>query len=122
MNIILIHHIVETLVNGFSIGFNCLLLYLIKNHSAFGTPVYQVMLGVDASLDLLLSIFGLLAQPICVTGAGYKVFFSDGFFAGWSYALDEWLLMMWMTLVHFNVMWISIQFVYRYTFLCMRDK
>ncbi|KAH7710497.1 hypothetical protein AAVH_22201, partial [Aphelenchoides avenae] len=96
MNVILIHHIVETLINVLSILFNCLLLYLTKNHSAFGTPVYQVMLAVDASLDLMLSFFGLLSQPLCVTGAGYKVFFSDGFFAGWSYALDQCLLMIWM--------------------------
>ncbi|KAH7709308.1 7TM GPCR protein [Aphelenchoides avenae] len=110
------------MMNGCSIIFNAFLLYLVRYHSSFGTPVYQVMLAVDASLDLILSVFVLFGQPICITGAGYKVFISDGFFAGWSYALDQWLIWMWVTVLHFNVMWIAIQFVYRYAFLCLRDK
>ena len=64
MNIILLHNIVETLMNGLSIIFNVFLLYLVKYHSSFGTPVYQVMLAIDASLDLVLSIFVLIGQPV----------------------------------------------------------
>lgn len=64
MNIILVHNIVETMMNGCSIIFNAFLLYLVRYHSSFGTPVYQVMLAVDASLDLILSVFVLFGQPV----------------------------------------------------------
>lgn len=60
-----VHHVLETVVNTLSISFNVVLLYLIAYHSNFGTPAYQVMLAVDASLDLGLSILTLLVQPVC---------------------------------------------------------
>lgn len=59
------HHVTETVVNVFSIGFNVLLLYLIVFHSSFGTPTYQVMLAIDALLDFSLSVVVLLLQPVC---------------------------------------------------------
>lgn len=58
------HHIGETVMNGLSVVFNVLLLYLIKNHSAFGTPIYQVLLAIDASLDLVLAVVVFLGQPV----------------------------------------------------------
>lgn len=51
-------------MNGLSVIFNCVLLYLIKNHSAFGTPMYQILLSVDSFLDLLLAIVVFLGQPV----------------------------------------------------------
>lgn len=60
----LVHHIGESIVNSLSITFNVALLYLIAYHSNFGTPVYQVMLAIDASLDLVLSIISLIGQPV----------------------------------------------------------
>lgn len=59
------HHVMDTVVNVCSVGFNVLLLYLIVFHSSFGTPTYQMMLAVDASLDLSLSIVALMLQPVC---------------------------------------------------------
>lgn len=58
------HHVTETIVNTFSTGFNVLLLYLIVFHSSFGTPTYQVMLTIDALLDLSLSVVVFLLQPV----------------------------------------------------------
>ncbi|KAH7672996.1 hypothetical protein AAVH_42525, partial [Aphelenchoides avenae] len=63
MNFVLLHNVLETLINGLSIIFNTFLLYLIKNHSQFGSPVYQILLAIDASLDLLMSISVLIGQP-----------------------------------------------------------
>ncbi|KAH7678379.1 hypothetical protein AAVH_41722, partial [Aphelenchoides avenae] len=63
MNLILLHNVLETLINVMSIIFNTFLLYLIKNHSQFGSPVYQILLAIDASLDLLMSISVLIGQP-----------------------------------------------------------
>ncbi|KAH7701306.1 CRE-STR-2 protein [Aphelenchoides avenae] len=109
-------------MNGLSVIFNVILLYLIKNHSAFGTPIYQVLLAIDATLDLLLAVVVFLGQPVCLTGGGFKVFMSNGFFAGWSDALDKFFICGFLTVLHYNVMWISIQFVCRYAFLCLQDR
>lgn len=57
---------VETLVNTLSIIFNSFLLYLIANHSSFGTPIYQILLAIDASLDLTFAIIVLLGQTVCL--------------------------------------------------------
>lgn len=51
-------------MNTLSIIFNSLLLYLIACHSSFGTPIYQILLAIDASLDLILSIVVLIAQTV----------------------------------------------------------
>ncbi|KAH7680184.1 hypothetical protein AAVH_41445, partial [Aphelenchoides avenae] len=56
------HHIVETVTNTLSIIFNSILLYLVAYHSNFGTPIYQILLTIDASLDLLLAIIALLSH------------------------------------------------------------
>ncbi|KAH7671529.1 hypothetical protein AAVH_42671, partial [Aphelenchoides avenae] len=118
----LMHHIGESVVNSLSILFNLVLLYLIAFHSNFGTPVYQIMLAIDASLDLLLSIVVLIGQPICFTGGGHQVYISNGFFAGWNYTFDKFMIMMFNFTVLLNVMWIVIQFVYRYSFLCLQGS
>ncbi|KAH7712523.1 7TM GPCR protein [Aphelenchoides avenae] len=116
------HHITESVVNILSIGFNVVLMYFIVFHSSFGTRTYQLMLAVDASLDLALSIVVLILQPICFTGAGYKVFVSNGFFAGWSDGFDKWMLVAFFFLIFLNIMWVVIQFVYRYVYLCLRQN
>ncbi|KAH7724843.1 hypothetical protein AAVH_07429 [Aphelenchoides avenae] len=115
------HHVVETVVNLLSILFNTGLLYLIKNHSNFGSPMYQILLAVDATLDLILAVVAFLGQTIAVTGGGYLQYMSNGFFSGWSYRFDVALIFCWLWVIHLNVMWIPIQFIYRYTFICFTE-
>ncbi|KAH7709966.1 hypothetical protein AAVH_22762 [Aphelenchoides avenae] len=122
MHAVHLYNVVETIVNGLSILFNGFLLYLVKNHSSFGSPVYQTLLAIDASLDIVLSVCVLVVQPICLTGGGYKMYFSDGYLAGWSDELDRVLLWVYFFLMFVNVMWIGIQFVCRYVYLCVRDR
>ncbi|KAH7711609.1 hypothetical protein AAVH_21077 [Aphelenchoides avenae] len=113
-------------MNVSSVAFNGLLLYLIAYHSNFGTPIYQVLLAIDASLDLLFAIIVLLGQPrhfwVTITGGGYLIYISNGFFAGWSHDVDIFLIFAWLWVLHLNIMWIPIQFVYRYTFICLREN
>ncbi|KAH7719722.1 SRJ-4 protein [Aphelenchoides avenae] len=119
-----LHHqpVVETVVNTLSIIFNSLLLYLIANHSSFGTPIYQILLAIDATLDLVLSIVALFSQTVVITGDGYLIYITNGFFAGWSHRLDMFLNFAWLWILHINMMWIPVQFVYRYTFICLREN
>ncbi|KAI1691902.1 serpentine type 7TM GPCR chemoreceptor str domain-containing protein [Ditylenchus destructor] len=108
----------ETTINVLSIIFNCFLLYLIKNYSTFGVKLYQYLLTIDAVLDLFLGIFTLLGQPIALTGDGYLVVHSNGFFAGRSAFWDSVFLFLFFFILHTNVLWIAVQFVYRYRLLC----
>lgn len=57
-----------------------------------------------------------------ITGDGYLIYITNGFFAGWSHRLDMFLIFIWLWVLHLNMMWIPVQFVYRYTFLCLREK
>ncbi|KAI1704805.1 serpentine type 7TM GPCR chemoreceptor srd domain-containing protein [Ditylenchus destructor] len=116
-----VHHITETFVNGLSILFNCSLLYLIKYHSTFGIKVYRLLLTVDALLDLCLGIVVLLGQPIGMTGGGITIIISNGFFSGRSATLDSILITTWSFILHTNVLWIPVQFVYRYRLLCKNE-
>ncbi|KAH7699237.1 hypothetical protein AAVH_33661, partial [Aphelenchoides avenae] len=59
---------------------------------------------------------------VCFIGNGYKLYFSDGFFAGWSRPLDQFLVMNWALVDFFNIMWVAIQFVYRYVLICLGDQ
>lgn len=60
------HNVFECVVGVLSIVFNIWLLYLIKNHSKFGSNFYRVMLAIDALLDLTLATFVFLGQPASV--------------------------------------------------------
>ncbi|KAI1695943.1 serpentine type 7TM GPCR chemoreceptor str domain-containing protein [Ditylenchus destructor] len=117
-----VHHITETTVNGLFIMFNCCLLYLIKYHSTFGIKVYRYLLTVDASLDLCLGIVVLLGQPVGMTGGGITILMSNGFFSGQSATLDSILITVWAFILHTNLVWIPVQFVYRYRLLCKNEQ
>ncbi|KAH7704960.1 hypothetical protein AAVH_27840 [Aphelenchoides avenae] len=58
------HHVLDTVINVLSIFLNGLLLYLIKNHSTFRVKTYRRILATSASIDLVVSICALLAQPV----------------------------------------------------------
>ncbi|KAH7676208.1 hypothetical protein AAVH_41882, partial [Aphelenchoides avenae] len=53
-------------------------------------------------------------------GDGYKLYFCAGLFAGRSRTLDKVLLSGWLCFLHYNLMWVPVQFVYRYAFVCLR--
>ncbi|KAH7666474.1 hypothetical protein AAVH_43165, partial [Aphelenchoides avenae] len=58
-----VHHVLETLTNSLSIVFNGILLYLIYKHSTYRITVYKALLTIDATLDFVLGIIILNAQP-----------------------------------------------------------
>lgn len=64
LDVPLVDNVCETIMGLLSLFFNTVLLYLIKRHSNFASRVYTVMLTIDASLDLLLSVFVLFGQPV----------------------------------------------------------
>ncbi|KAI1701608.1 serpentine type 7TM GPCR chemoreceptor srd domain-containing protein [Ditylenchus destructor] len=111
----------ETSVYSASTVLNCFLLYLIKNYSTFGIKTYQILLYIDASLDLILGVIVLLSQPIALTCEGYFVMANNGFISGISPAMDGFLLTMFTFFLHSNILWVPVQFVYRYRLLCKDD-
>ncbi|KAI1694480.1 serpentine type 7TM GPCR chemoreceptor str domain-containing protein [Ditylenchus destructor] len=113
-----VHHVVETTINVISIIFNCFLLYLIKYYSNFGLKLYRYLLTVDAALDLLLGIFTLLVQPVGLNGDGYSVIHSNGFIAGYSPFSDSVFMTLYFFTVHTNIIWIAVQFFYRFRLMC----
>ncbi|KAI1711414.1 serpentine type 7TM GPCR chemoreceptor str domain-containing protein [Ditylenchus destructor] len=121
-NIADVHHVVETIINAFSLLLNIFLLYLIKRYSTFGVKIYKYMLTIDALLDLWLSVFTFFAQPFVLTGDGYSVLTTNGFFAGRSQLLDSVLLTLYCFTLHTNIVWIPVQFVYRYRLLCKNNS
>ncbi|KAI1707097.1 serpentine type 7TM GPCR chemoreceptor srd domain-containing protein [Ditylenchus destructor] len=84
-----IHHCVEIVVNGFSVLFNCFLLYLVQFHSTFEVKMYKYLLTMDAFLDLCLATVVFFGQPVSLTAEGYFIMISNGFFAGRSNWLDS---------------------------------
>ncbi|KAH7708856.1 hypothetical protein AAVH_23898 [Aphelenchoides avenae] len=104
-----------------SVVANVVVLYLIKYHSKFASPAYQMMLTIDASLDFVLCVFALIGQPMGLVVDGYTLYFSDGFFAGQWPTLDSILLAGWFLCELYNIMWIAIQFIYRYSIVCLEQ-
>ncbi|KAI1703370.1 serpentine type 7TM GPCR chemoreceptor srd domain-containing protein [Ditylenchus destructor] len=113
-----VHHIIDTLINTVAILSNCYLLYLIRYHSTFGVKLYQHLLTVDSALDLCLCVSAFVAQPVGFTGDGYTAVMSNGFFGGRSPRFDSLSLTFFLFALHTNVIWIPVQFVYRYRLLC----
>ncbi|KAI1715821.1 serpentine type 7TM GPCR chemoreceptor str domain-containing protein [Ditylenchus destructor] len=117
-----IHHVTETTMNTLSIVFNCYLLYLIKYHSTFGVKLYKYLLTIDAMLDLFLSVGAFLAQPVALVADGNTVVTSNGFFAGRSPVFDSLFVTFYLFTLHTNIVWIAVQFVYRYRLLCKNNS
>ncbi|KAI1699635.1 serpentine type 7TM GPCR chemoreceptor srd domain-containing protein [Ditylenchus destructor] len=115
------HHVLETVVNGLSIILNSILLYLIKFHSNFGVKLYQYLLTVDVALDLGLGIVAMLCQPIALNADGILTMYSNGFFSNRSALLDSVLLTLFFFFVHTNLIWIPMQFIFRYRMFCKDD-
>ncbi|KAI1703019.1 serpentine type 7TM GPCR chemoreceptor srd domain-containing protein [Ditylenchus destructor] len=109
------HHITETVQHSFALFFNIVLLYLIKSYSTFGVKLYKYLLTIDALLDLSLAALAL-------GGDGYLILTLNGFFAGHSPALDSLLYTMFLFIMHTNILWIPVQFIYRYRLLCKDDS
>lgn len=59
---------------------------------------------------------------VYLTAQGYFVVISNGFFAQRSLALDSALVIVTAFAVHVNVLWIPVQFAYRYTLLCLQGE
>lgn len=59
---------------------------------------------------------------MCLTGEQYLIMFSGGFFAGRSADFDAAMLTAFAFVLHVNVVWIPVQFYYRYIFLCCQEK
>ncbi|KAI1713020.1 serpentine type 7TM GPCR chemoreceptor srd domain-containing protein [Ditylenchus destructor] len=53
-----------------------------------------------------------------MTGDGYLIIASSGFFADKSRFFDSSILMIFFFVLHTNILWIPVQFVYRYRLLC----
>ncbi|KAI1702993.1 serpentine type 7TM GPCR chemoreceptor str domain-containing protein [Ditylenchus destructor] len=105
----------DTSMNATAVLFNLYLLYLIKYYSTtFEVKLYPILLSIDCSLDLLLAISAFLAQPVVFTANGYYVAFSNGFFTGRSAWLDCFFISVFCFFLHANIIWIPVQFVYRY--------
>ncbi|KAH7710579.1 7TM GPCR protein [Aphelenchoides avenae] len=115
------HRVQETITNTLSVLFNAYLLYLIHSHSNYGLKIYKVLLTVDATLDLALSLITLTAQPILLSGEGYFVLMCNGFFARRSVNVDSWMLVSFYFTYHINFTWIPAQFCYRYAYICIKD-
>ncbi|KAI1699340.1 serpentine type 7TM GPCR chemoreceptor srd domain-containing protein [Ditylenchus destructor] len=113
-----VHHVIETTVNTLSILFNCYLLYLIRYYSTFKIKLYQYLLSIDAMLDLCLGVSAIVAQPVGLTGEGFIVAVMNGFFAGQSSFFDSLSMTFYLFTLHVNVIWIPVQFFYRYRLLC----
>ncbi|KAI1704803.1 serpentine type 7TM GPCR chemoreceptor srd domain-containing protein [Ditylenchus destructor] len=57
-----------------------------------------------------------------MTGGGNTIIISNGFFAGRSSSFDSALVLLWAFLLHTNVLWIPVQFIYRYRLLCKSSE
>ncbi|KAI1694941.1 serpentine type 7TM GPCR chemoreceptor str domain-containing protein [Ditylenchus destructor] len=108
----------ETTVYSTSTVLNIYLLYLITYHSTFGIKLYKYLLTVDAGLDLIFGFIVLLSQPVAFTCDGYFVMKLNGFVAGFSPGWDSFFAIIYVFFLYANVMWIPVQFVYRYLLLC----
>lgn len=81
-----VHHTVDSAMRIMSTVLDVYLLYIIKNHSAHKILVYQVLLSIDAFLDLSASVLELFGQQVSTTAfvrgrrqeglKGYGVYFA----------------------------------------------
>ncbi|KAH7712212.1 hypothetical protein AAVH_20451 [Aphelenchoides avenae] len=112
-----LHYIWDSLVNALAILFNGLLLFLNAFCSSKRMRPYEILLGIDASLDFVLSVLMLIALPIFLNAEGGFVVTCNGYFASLSQAFDAWLMITVSFIMHLNVTWIATQFAFRYILL-----
>ncbi|KAH7719544.1 7TM GPCR protein [Aphelenchoides avenae] len=115
-----VHHCLDTFINGFAVVLNTFLLNLILNHSTCYIKVYKHVLLTTCLSDLLLSLVTLLGQPVGILGHGYYVMFSNGFFAYGSSIVDFLACFGLCAGLHANIVFLVVQFWYRYCYVCTR--
>ncbi|KAI1703121.1 serpentine type 7TM GPCR chemoreceptor srd domain-containing protein [Ditylenchus destructor] len=58
---------------------------------------------------------------VILTVDGYSAIISNGFFAGRSPSFDSLSIMIYFIILHTNIIWIPVQFIYRYLLLCKEN-
>ncbi|KAI1699169.1 serpentine type 7TM GPCR chemoreceptor srd domain-containing protein [Ditylenchus destructor] len=117
-----IHHVIDTIINTFSVSLNGLLLYLVLNYSSFHVPEYKYLLTVASINDIVLGLAVLYGQPAILFADGYYVFVPNGFFANKSWFADYLAAVLLCILIHVNVVCLVVQFIYRYRFMSQHSR
>ncbi|KAI1699171.1 serpentine type 7TM GPCR chemoreceptor str domain-containing protein [Ditylenchus destructor] len=77
---------------------------------------------IACMIDILLSLVVLVGQPVCFTDKGYMVKVSSGFFSGRSELFDHITGALLCILLHTNIMFVVVMFLYRYRMLCHKEE
>lgn len=64
LNVSVLHHCLDTVINGAALLLNCYLAHLILAHSTRYVKVYRRVLLTTCVSDILLSLIAFLGQPV----------------------------------------------------------
>nr|CAD2178980.1 unnamed protein product [Meloidogyne enterolobii] len=104
------------LVGGLSM--NSLLIYLIRNKTAKGMEIYKKLLYMSCFMDLIVSFWTFIVQPIPCTDRGYRTIMMNGVFRKSSQPIRYAVYLTWIQLMLFFLITTMSQYVYRFCILC----
>uniref|UniRef100_A0A915M5I3 G protein-coupled receptor n=1 Tax=Meloidogyne javanica TaxID=6303 RepID=A0A915M5I3_MELJA len=104
------------LLGGLSM--NSLLIYLIRNKTAKGMEIYKKLLYMSCFMDLIVSFWTFIVQPIPCTDRGYRTIMMNGVFRKSSQPIRYAVYLTWIQLMLFFLITTMSQYVYRFCILC----
>ncbi|KAH7699384.1 7TM GPCR protein, partial [Aphelenchoides avenae] len=113
-----IHHFLDSTVHLIAIVLNLGLLFVIHKHSQSVLKHYRTVMTITCVNDLLLSLVSFLTQPIIFLHDGLGIFISNGPMSGVDRNVLLWLQTAYCAVVHVNIAFLPVAFVYRYFNLC----
>ncbi|KAH7714379.1 hypothetical protein AAVH_18263 [Aphelenchoides avenae] len=118
----LVHHYFETVIHFAALLLNILLFVIVSRRTTLRYADFKYVIQQACVSDIMLSIAFFLCQPVCLKVEDTFVFFSNGFFAMKSPALDFWLTHFATAGVQANIVFLPVPFVYRYFTVCRGAK
>ncbi|KAF7638002.1 hypothetical protein Mgra_00002455 [Meloidogyne graminicola] len=113
-----IYGLLDSFVLIFGVSMNLLLIYLIKTKTATGMEIYKKLLYMSCFMDLIVSFWTFIVQPIPCISHGYRTVLMNGIFRNSSQPIRYAVYLMWIQLMLIFLCTTITQYVYRYCILC----
>uniref|UniRef100_A0A914P548 Uncharacterized protein n=1 Tax=Meloidogyne incognita TaxID=6306 RepID=A0A914P548_MELIC len=97
---------------------NSLLIYLIRTKTAAGMEIYKKLLYMSCFMDLIVSFWTFIVQPIPVISHGYRTVLMNGIFRKSSQPIRYAVYLIWVQMLIFFLITTITQYAYRFCILC----
>nr|CAD2174590.1 unnamed protein product [Meloidogyne enterolobii] len=113
-----VYTVLDSFVLFVGLSMNSLLIYLIRTKTAAGMEIYKKLLYMSCFMDLIVSFWTFIVQPIPVISHGYRTVLMNGIFRKSSQPIRYAVYLIWVQMLIFFLITTITQYAYRFCILC----